>query len=204
MVPAFEGVTPRTEAISAFERPAKNFRATSSRSRGAKDEMPACRTERRNAPSTASAASGAADSSAGVDGQRGHPPPPSQLVQGGVARDPEQPCAGLAAPPVERAALAVGPFERRGGHVLGGRAVAQHPGDIGEHVVATRPIEGLEVQPGPGGLRGDRHGKSLVHAHTTTLARIHHTDLTASGGRSAYHLSERTGRGLSAHDPMPM
>ena len=204
MVPAFDGVTPRTEASSAFDRPAKNFRATSSRSRGSKDEIPARRTERRQAPSTASVATGAGRLVGRLDRQRRQPPTPSQLVQGGVAGDPEQPRTRLASPSVERAALAVGALERRGGHVFRGGAVAQHPRDVGEHVVATRPIEGLEVQPGPDGLGGNRHGKSLVHSHTTALVRTHHKDLTASAGRSAYHPSERSGRGLSVPDPMPM
>jgi hypothetical protein len=39
---------------------------------------------------------------------------------------------------------------------------------------------------------------------TPVVARTHHTGLTARARRCAYHPSERTDRGLSAHDPMPM
>jgi hypothetical protein len=53
----------------------------------------------------------------GIGRELGDPPPPAQLVERGVAGDPEDPSPAAAAACVEAAALAVGTLERLGGDV---------------------------------------------------------------------------------------
>src|SRR5215212_3643480 len=100
--------------------------------------------------------------------------PPAQLVEGGVAGDPEEPGARLAAPRVEAVALAVGALKRRRGHFLGRRAVAEQAGDVGVDVVAAGAVEAVEGEVGL--LRrvlGFGHQR-LLHARTTPRDPIHH------------------------------
>src|SRR4051812_2638746 len=54
----------------------------------------------------------------------------AQLVEGGVAGDPEEPGAWLAALRVETVALAVGALEGCRGHFIGCSGVAQKAGDV--------------------------------------------------------------------------
>ncbi len=101
-----------------------------------------------------------------VGGERRMASAPAQLVERGVARDPEQPGALVAAPAVERAPTAVRALEREGGDVLGRRRVAQQRRDVRVHVVATRAVERFEALPGcVHGRRRGGHGG--VHTGTT-------------------------------------
>ena len=103
-MPAFDSVIPSTAAISALARPAKNLSATSSRSRGAQPVERGAEREAALALLDALGRGGAV----GVDrlgGQLGLAPAPAQLVEGGVAGDPEQPGARLAAAGSKRARL---------------------------------------------------------------------------------------------------
>jgi hypothetical protein len=60
----------------------------------------------------------------GISLEAGAPLAPSQLIQRGVAGNPEQPRLHRAAAAAVAAPLAVGALERLGGHVLGGRVMA--------------------------------------------------------------------------------
>jgi len=62
-VPAFEALTPMTSATSAFERPAWNFSAISSRSRGLSSASAARTVVRRSATSVSSSGAGVSRSS---------------------------------------------------------------------------------------------------------------------------------------------
>src|SRR5206468_11915315 len=72
----------------------------------------------------------------------------AQLVEGGVAGDPEEPGARLAAPRVEAVALAVGALESGRGHFLSRGGVAQEAGDVGVDVVAAGAVEAIEGKVG--------------------------------------------------------
>ena len=101
-------------------------------------------------------------------------PAPPQLVERGVARDPEQPRLVAATPPAVGGAPPVGALERLGRHVLGRRAVAQQR----RHVcVDTRegPLvqRGERLRIGSSRYRHPLHER-LVHALSTREARIHH------------------------------
>ena len=98
-VPALDSLTPRTSAISALVRPAKNFSATSSRSRGGERRHRVA--QRRPAQAASACSSGAGASSAGSVSSSAQAPAAPQLVERGVARDPEEPGAARAAPRVE-------------------------------------------------------------------------------------------------------
>jgi hypothetical protein len=105
----------------------------------------------------------------GLGHQRGDSPASPELVERGVAGDPEQPCALLAAATVKRAAAAIGPLERQRGDILCARAVTQHGAHVREHVVTTGPVERLEPIPWALGLT--RSGERLGFDHTLTTAR---------------------------------
>ena len=77
-----------------------------------------------------------AGSSAGSAEQRRLAAASAELVEGGVACDPEQPCALRASLGVEGAAASVGSLEGECRDVLGGSAVPQQPSGIGVDVVA--------------------------------------------------------------------
>ena len=175
-VPAFDSLMPRTEAISALSRPAKNLSAISSRSRGARVARAApqgepplgafgARLDRRRPrrPAAPAASSGLATT-------------PTELVEGRVAGDAEEPGARLAATGVEVATLAVGALEGGGGHFLGRRPVVHQARDVGVDIVSARAVEAIERHH----LRLARcfarlcH-RSLTHAPTTAPPPIHHT-----------------------------
>jgi len=73
-------------------------------------------------------------------GERHVAPPPAQLVERRVPRDPEQPGAPCAAPRVEAPPAPVRPFERLRRDILGRGAVAQQPGGIRVDVVPVAPV----------------------------------------------------------------
>ena len=171
IVPALETETPRTAASSALSRPAWNFSAISSRSRGA-------------SAGERGAQRGAAQRRVGgvlrrgrvgvgrLGGQGGAALAAAQLVERGVARDAEQPRALAAARGLVGALLAVRTLERARRHVLGRRAVAEQRRDVGEHVVARGAVEGVEVESGvrPG---GGESGGSGCWSHRYYDARQH-------------------------------
>jgi len=107
----------------------------------------------------------------GVDYECRGPPSPAQLVQGGVAGDPEQPRALLATVAVERPAAAKGPLERHSCHILSRRAVAEQRHRVGIHVVAGPPIQLLEALPG----RPIGEGRIFAHTLTTNVGPIRHS-----------------------------
>jgi hypothetical protein len=100
----------------------------------------------------------------------------AQLVEGGVAGDPEQPGAGLAAAGVEARALAVGALEGGGRYFLGRRRVAHEAGHVGVDVVAARPVEAVEGEVGLAWRLLGGGGQSPVHALTTTQVFVHHRE----------------------------
>ena len=138
----------RTAPISALLRPAKNLSAISSRSRGSRPASAAARARRRSLASALSCAAAEARS-AGLRRQLGLAAAAAQLVEGGVAGDPEQPGARLAAAGVEARALAVGALEGGRGDFLGRRPVADEAGHVGVDVVAARPVEAVEGEHRP-------------------------------------------------------
>ena len=85
---------------------------------------------------------------AGVRGERRGAPPPAQLVQRGVARDPEQPRTGAPARGPVAAPLAIRALEGLRGDVLGGRTIADERRDVGVDVVARGAVERVEVEHG--------------------------------------------------------
>ena len=125
-VPAFDSLTPSTRASSALRQAGVELE---------RDDLALARGQLRPAR-RATAVRRSATSAPSSTVRRGArpparstsvatPPAPAQLVERGVARDPEQPRALLAAAAVERAPAPVGALERERGDVLGGRAVAQ-------------------------------------------------------------------------------
>ena len=173
-VPALETLTPSTAASSALSSPAWNLSAITSRSRGGRPAS-ALRTAARS--SARSAASSVARG--GVDrlgDQGGDALAAAQLVERGVARDPEQPGARPALARVVGAGLAEGALERLGGDVLGGGAAVQQRDDVGVHVVARIAVERVEVEAGrPGGCRGFERGAHRAgHGGTTSRRDFRH------------------------------
>ena len=178
-VPALETLTPSTAAISALSRPAWNFRATSSRSRGSSRSRAARTAARRSAASAWSSGRGGLEVGR-VGGQRRRALAPPQLVERGVAGDAEQPRARRPAGRLVGALLAVRALERVRGHVLGCRVIAQQRRHVGEDVVPRGAVERLEVQRGAGRPGGGWKGQG-GHAGTTPASGIHHRNFSASG-----------------------
>ena len=80
--------------------------------------------------------------------QRGDPLSPPQLVERGVAHDPEQPGAVAPAPGVEGVRAAQRPLEGDRRDLLGRRPVAQQRRRVGEHVVHAGAVQRLEGRVG--------------------------------------------------------
>src|SRR5579875_2622219 len=69
-----------------------------------------------------------------LGGERRDPPAAAQLVERGIARDPEQPRALLTAAPIEAATPPVGALEGERDDILGGSRIAQQRADVGIEV----------------------------------------------------------------------
>ncbi len=127
LVPAFDSEMPRTEAISALPRPAKNLSAISSRSRalegregGGQGEAPLAR----SAPSWAGADRRGRPGSAASSAWR---PRRRSSSRAALRAIPNSQARGSPRPRVEARALAVGALEGGGGDFLGRSPVAQQP-----------------------------------------------------------------------------
>ena len=96
----------------------------------------------------------------------------AQLVERGVARDPEQPGALGPRARSKLRALAQRAFERQRRDVLGGGAIAQQRGHIGVDVRSAGAVERLERR-GRLVSRRQRHGRGS-HARTTNDSGVHH------------------------------
>ena len=109
----------------------------------------------------------------GVHNQGRQPAAAAQLVERGVARDPEQPTALIAAAAVKGTAVAVGALERHRGHILGRGAVTQQRQHVGVDVVTAGAVERLEALPALALLIFPGR-RVQPHTRTTPLARFHH------------------------------
>jgi hypothetical protein len=173
-----EAETPRTSAISALFSPAWNFRAMSSRSRGSR---------------VASASLGCLRLAFGrglvgrrLVGELRAALAPAQLVERGVACDPEEPRPLGPAARIERALLAKGALERAGGDLLRRRAIAQQRGRIREDGVRAGSVERLE--------RGADVRGRLVYGHRQGV--LHIGCYGAGADSSQAHRNPREAEGI--------
>ena len=170
-VPALVSVVPITAASSAFVSPAKNFSATSSRSRGCSDSSAAAHERPAQArlgrvvgdgPRAASAPPRAArDAAARAAARRAR-----RCARCRTATPAAMPRDGPEAP-----AAAIGALEGERGDVLGREAVTQQRRDVRVHVVPARAVQPLELDVR---RRLLARGECVAHTLTTSEGPIHH------------------------------
>ena len=146
-----------------LDSPAWNFRAISSRSRGSTPERGA------DGGAAVRVVVGPGDpSAAGSMTKVAVPRSSPQLVERGIASDPEQPGALGPAGPVEAAPLSTARARTERRDVLGGGAIAQQRGHVGVDVRSAGAVERLERR-GWCRSRRQRHGRGS-HVRTTNEA----------------------------------